>query len=55
VNRLIELGKRVDFMTYPERTHAFSEGAGTSAHLFRLLTRYLTTHLLADRRETRTP
>ena len=45
VNRLIELGKPFDFMTYPDRTHAISEGPGTSPHLFHLLTRYLTTHL----------
>jgi len=46
VNRLIELGKPFDFMTYPDRTHAISEGPGTSAHLYHLLTRYLTTHLV---------
>ena len=45
VNRLIELGKPFDFMTYPDRTHAISEGPGTSLHLYRLLTRYLTSHL----------
>jgi dipeptidyl-peptidase-4 len=45
VNRLIELGKPFDFMTYPDRTHAISEGPGTSAHLYHLLARYLTTHL----------
>jgi dipeptidyl-peptidase-4 len=45
VNRLIELGKPFDFMTYPARTHAISEGPGTSVHLFRLLARYLTGHL----------
>ena len=28
VNRLIELGKPFDFMTYPDRTHSISEGAG---------------------------
>jgi len=47
VNRLIELGKPFDFMTYPDRTHAIAEGPGTSAHLYHLLTRYLTTHLAA--------
>ena len=51
VNRLIELGKPFDFMTYPDRTHAISEGAGTSAHLYHLLTRFLTTHLAAGGRE----
>jgi dipeptidyl-peptidase-4 len=45
VNRLIELGKPFDFMTYPDRTHAISEGPGTSAHLYHLLARYLMSHL----------
>jgi len=45
VNRLIELGKQFDFMTYPDRTHGISEGAGTTPHLYHLLERYLTTHL----------
>jgi dipeptidyl-peptidase 4 len=45
VNRLIELGKKFDFMTYPDRTHAIAEGPGTSTHLYHLLARYLTTHL----------
>jgi dipeptidyl-peptidase 4 len=51
VNRLIELGKPFDFMTYPDRTHAISEGPGTSTHLYHLLTRFLTTHLRAGGRE----
>lgn len=51
VNRLIELGKPFDFMTYPDRTHAISEGPGTSAHLYHLLTRFLTTHLAPGGRE----
>ncbi len=45
VNRLIELGKPFDFMTYPGRTHAISEGSGTSYHLYCLLVRYLEEHL----------
>jgi dipeptidyl-peptidase-4 len=52
VNRLVELGKPFDFMTYPDRTHAISEGPGTSPHLYHLLARYLTTHLPAGGRET---
>jgi dipeptidyl-peptidase-4 len=47
VNRLIDLGKPFDFMTYPDRTHAISEGPGTTVHLYRLLTRYLSEHLAA--------
>jgi dipeptidyl-peptidase-4 len=50
VNRLIELEKPFDFMTYPNRTHSISEGPGTSVHVFRLLTRYLTEHLPAGPR-----
>jgi dipeptidyl-peptidase 4 len=54
VNRLIELGKPFDFMTYPDRTHAISEGPGTSSHLYHLLTRYLTAHLPSGPRDVRT-
>jgi dipeptidyl-peptidase-4 len=50
VNRLIELGKPFDFMTYPDRTHAISEGPGTTVHLYHLLTRYLMEHLPAGPR-----
>ncbi len=50
VNRLIELDKPFDFMTYPDRTHAIREGPGTSLHLYRLLTRYLTEHVPAGPR-----
>jgi dipeptidyl-peptidase-4 len=53
VNRLIELGKPFDFMTYPDRTHAIAEGPGTTPHLYHLLTRYLTRHLPAGPREAR--
>jgi dipeptidyl-peptidase-4 len=45
VNRLIELGKPFDFMTYPGRTHAIVEGPGTAYHLYYLLARYLEEHL----------
>jgi dipeptidyl-peptidase-4 len=55
VNRLIELGKPFDFMTYPDRSHAIAEGPGTTAHLYHLLTRYLTGHLPAGPREARRP
>jgi dipeptidyl-peptidase 4 len=44
-NRLIELNKPFDFMTYPGRTHAISEGPGTTYHLYSLLARYLEEHL----------
>jgi dipeptidyl-peptidase 4 len=45
VNRLIELGKPFDFMTYPGRTHMIVEGPGTAHHLYCLLARYLEEHL----------
>lgn len=41
VNRLVELGKRFDYMTYPNRSHCICEGAGTTLHIYSLLTRYL--------------
>ena len=50
VNKLIELGKPFDFMTYPDRTHGIFEGPGTTVHLYHLLARYLTEHLPADPR-----
>lgn len=47
INRLVELGKPFDMMAYPNRTHAISEGEGTSYHLHSLLARYLWEHLPA--------
>ena len=45
VNRLVELGKPFDVMFYPNRTHALSEGPGTTLHLRQLIARYLLEHL----------
>ena len=45
LNRLIELDKPIDFMEYPNRTHAIDEGRGTTLHLYSLLLRYLEEHL----------
>ena len=47
INALIKAGKQFDMMAYPNRTHAISEGEGTSIHLRNLLTRFLKTHLPA--------
>jgi dipeptidyl-peptidase-4 len=47
VNRLIELGKSFDYFAYPNRTHAISEGKGTTLHLFSLLMRFLRSNLPA--------
>ncbi len=45
VDRLIELGKSFDYMTYPNRNHGIRVGKGTSLHLHMLMTRFLLTHL----------
>ena len=45
VDRLIELGKRFDYMAYPNRDHGLSEGKGTPLHLRVLMTRYLLDNL----------
>lgn len=47
VDRLIELGKSFDYMSYPNRDHGLREGKGTSVHLRLLMTRYLLDHLPA--------
>ena len=50
VNRLVSLGKPFDFMVYPNRTHCICEDAGTTEHVYQLLTRYLLEHLPAGAR-----
>lgn len=45
VDKLITLGKRFDYMTYPNRDHGLREGEGTRVHLRMLMTRYLIEHL----------
>jgi dipeptidyl-peptidase-4 len=50
LNRLIELDKPFDFMEYPNRTHAISEGHGTSLHVYSLIARYIEEHLPAGPR-----
>ncbi len=45
VDRLIELGKRFDYMAYPNRNHGLREGRGTAIHLRMLMARYLIEHL----------
>jgi dipeptidyl-peptidase 4 len=51
VNRLVELGKPFDLMAYPNRTHAISEGPGTSLHVHSLIARYFLEHLPAGPRQ----
>jgi dipeptidyl-peptidase-4 len=50
VNRLVTLGKRFDYMTYPNRSHCICEGPGTTLHVYSLLTRYLVENLPAGGR-----
>ena len=44
-NKLVGLGKRFDLMVYPNRSHSISEGAGTTAHVHKLIARYFLEHL----------
>ncbi|NND70240.1 MAG: S9 family peptidase [Rhodothermales bacterium] len=41
VNELIKHNKHFTMMSYPNRSHGIWEGAGTTLHLYTLLTRYL--------------
>ena len=50
VNRLVELGTPFDLMVYPNRTHAISEGPGTTPHIYQLIARYFVTNLPAGPR-----
>ena len=50
INRLVALGKPFDVMVYPNRTHAISEGPGTTPHIYRLIARYFLEHLPAGGR-----
>ena len=45
INKLVALGLPFDFMVYPNRTHAISEGEGTSFHIYSLIARYLQEHV----------
>ena len=45
INKLIESGKQFSFMEYPNRTHAISEGDGTTIHLYTLLSSFLEENL----------
>jgi dipeptidyl-peptidase-4 len=50
INRLIELGKSFDMMTYPNRSHGIYEGRGTSLHVYSLIARYFQSNLPAGPR-----
>lgn len=43
-NELIKHNKQFQIMPYPNRSHGIYEGAGTSLHLYTLLTNYLLQH-----------
>jgi dipeptidyl-peptidase-4 len=45
INELVRLGKPFQMMAYPNRTHAIREGAGTTLHLWTLMTEYLQRNL----------
>jgi dipeptidyl-peptidase-4 len=45
VDRLVELGKPFDYMTYPNRDHGIREGKGTTVHMRMHMIRYLLDHL----------
>jgi dipeptidyl-peptidase-4 len=45
INKLVECGKQFSFMEYPNRTHAISEGEGTTIHLYTLLSAFLEENL----------
>lgn len=41
INELVKHGKQFSMMSYPNRTHGLSEGAGTFGHLSKLYTKFL--------------
>jgi dipeptidyl-peptidase-4 len=41
INALVAANKQFTMMSYPNRSHGIYEGAGTTRHLYGLLTRYL--------------
>lgn len=50
VDRLVELGKPFDYMTYPNRDHGIRKGRGTTLHMRMHMVRYLLSHLPAGPR-----
>jgi dipeptidyl-peptidase 4 len=50
VDKLVALGKPFDFMDYPNRTHALSEGQGTLQHRFILMMHFFEEHVPAGPR-----
>lgn len=50
INALVKANKPFTMMAYPNRSHGIFEGAGTTRHLYELLTRYLKEHVPAGPR-----
>jgi dipeptidyl-peptidase-4 len=50
INALVAAGKPFTMMAYPNRSHGIYEGAGTTRHVFGLLTRFLNERLPAGPR-----
>jgi dipeptidyl-peptidase 4 len=50
INALVAANKQFTLMAYPNRSHGIYEGAGTTRHLYGLLTRYLNEKLPAGAR-----
>jgi len=44
INELVKYNRQFQLMSYPNRTHAINEGAGTTQHLRTLYTQYLKEH-----------
>ena len=47
INALVAANRQFAMMSYPNRSHGIYEGAGTTRHVYGLLTKYLTEHLPA--------
>ncbi|HSQ20253.1 MAG TPA: prolyl oligopeptidase family serine peptidase [Blastocatellia bacterium] len=52
INTLVAANKQFSIMAYPNRSHGIYEGAGTTRHLFEVLTRFLNENLPPGARPT---
>ncbi|MEK7728197.1 MAG: prolyl oligopeptidase family serine peptidase, partial [candidate division KSB1 bacterium] len=50
INAMVKANRPFTMMAYPNRSHGIFEGAGTTRHLYELLTRYLKEHVPAGPR-----
>ena len=44
INELVKHNRQFDLMSYPNRSHGIWEGAGTTRHLYEMMTNYLLEH-----------